>query len=74
MPTVRQTTETVGVFAGDAYTAPVIESTPQRPLMLVLPGTSAIEYIVATARPGEVIHVSDAEYYNPHLWQNYSDD
>ncbi len=70
MPTVRQTTESVGVSAGKL----AIHKQPQPPLVLVRPGTSAIEYIVATARPGEVIHVSDAEYFNPHLWRNYTDD
>ncbi len=68
MPTVRQTTESVGVSSGK----PAVHRQP--PLVLVRPGTSAIEYIVATARPGEVIHVSDAEYYNPHLWRNYTDE
>ena len=73
MPTVRQTANPVEVSAGRAFTAPATHREPHKPLVLVQPGTSAIEYIVATARPGEVIHVSDAEYYNPHLWRSYSD-
>jgi hypothetical protein len=40
-------------------------------LRLLRPGISAIEYIVETARPGEVIHVSEDAYYNPYLWRNY---
>jgi hypothetical protein len=39
--------------------------------MLVRPGISAIEYIVQTARPGEVVHVAEEEYYNPFLWRTY---
>jgi hypothetical protein len=36
-------------------------------------GISAIQYIVETARPGEVTHIDEADYYNPHLWRNYQD-
>ena len=34
---------------------------------------SAVEYIVATARPGEVIHVKEGDYYSKHLWRSYQD-
>ncbi len=36
-------------------------------------GMSAVEYIVATARPGEVIHVHEGDYYSKHLWRSYKD-
>ena len=34
---------------------------------------SAVEYIVATARPGEVVHVKEGDYYSKHLWRSYQD-
>jgi len=34
---------------------------------------SAIEYIVETARPGEVVHIDEGDYYNKHLWGSYKD-
>jgi hypothetical protein len=34
---------------------------------------SAIEFIVETAREGEVVHVTDEDYYAPALWNNYLD-
>ena len=35
------------------------------------PARSAIEFIVETAQPGEVISISDADYYNDQLWRSY---
>ena len=71
MPTVRQLADSIGAPSGRGMPLPAAHPTPKKPLMLVIPGTSAIEYIVATARPGEVVYVTDAEYYNPYLWRNY---
>ena len=42
------------------------------PVRIVTPGMSAIEYIVETARPGEVIHVDEGDYYNKQLWRSYN--
>lgn len=71
MLTVRQIAESDKVSAGTAVTQPADRRTAPKELKLVKPGMSAIEYIVATARPGEVIHVFEEEYYNPHLWRSY---
>ena len=73
MPTFRQSVESTDVQYGIDVPLSVMHTNLQQPLVLVEPCTSAIEYIVATARPGEVIHVTDAEYYNPHLWRSYED-
>jgi hypothetical protein len=35
------------------------------------PAKSAIEFIVENARPGEVICISDQDYYNHQLWRSY---
>jgi hypothetical protein len=35
------------------------------------PAESAIEFIVESARPGEVIYIDDEDYYNHHLWRSY---
>lgn len=71
MPTVRQSADCFESSADSGVTAPASQGHPQTPLMLVRPGISAIEYIVQTARPGEVVHVAEEEYYNPFLWRTY---
>ncbi len=73
MPTVRRIEDTVEISAEAVSRTYPINNKPRSPLSLVKRGASAIETIVATARPGEVIYVSDAAYYNPHLWRSYSD-
>lgn len=73
MPTVRQVAESNEVSAGRDVTTPAILKKARKPLRLVNPSMSAIEYIVETALPGEVIHVTEEEYYNPHLWRCYED-
>ena len=67
-----------GVFAADLGNAMVVEpvgaATPAgdaKSMMAVRPGMSALEYIVETAQPGEVIHVDEGDYYNQHLWRSY---
>ena len=35
------------------------------------PAESAIEFIVESARPGEVISISDEDYYSDQLWRSY---
>jgi hypothetical protein len=50
---------------------PVIRERATKPLRLVESGMSAIEYIVETARSGEVIYVDEENYYNQHLWRGY---
>ena len=35
------------------------------------PAKSAIEFIVESARPGEVISIGDEDYYNHQLWRSY---
>jgi hypothetical protein len=42
-------------------------------LWVVNPRKSAIEHIVETACPGEVVHVDDRDYYNSCLWRSYKD-
>ena len=37
------------------------------------PGVSAIEYIVETARPGEVTHIDECDYYSKYLWRSYKE-
>lgn len=37
------------------------------------PAKSAIEFIVESAQPGEVISISDEDYYNHQLWRSYQD-
>ena len=74
MPTIRQYNEYKGRPSTRMRPAARFASKPGKPLVLVKPGISAIEFIVETARPGEVTHVSDDDYYNPYLWRNYSDD
>lgn len=71
MPTVRQSADCFQSSADEVVTAPATQGDAHTPLMLVRPGISAIEYIVQTARPGEVVHVAEEEYYNPFLWRTY---
>lgn len=73
MPTIRQMAEPFESAAGTRVDTQATKENALAPLMLVRRGMSAIEYIVETARPGEVIHVREDEYYNPHLWRNYLD-
>lgn len=73
MPTVRQLASTVGIPADRRSNTPTIPRNSRKPLMLLKPRISAIEYIVMTAQPGEVIHVTDEDYRNPHLWRSYLD-
>jgi len=40
-------------------------------MRVVKPDISAIEYIVETARPGEVDFVDEGDYYSTHLWRSY---
>jgi hypothetical protein len=40
-------------------------------LEVATPAKSAIEFIVKNARPGEVISISDKDYYNHQLWRSY---
>jgi hypothetical protein len=73
MPTIRLHREHQRVSAGRVAIMPVKPGRVARlPLWLVKPRMSAIEHIVETARPGEVIHVDDGDYYNAHLWRNYN--
>jgi hypothetical protein len=52
---------------------PVIAPERAKALRVLDHGKSAIEYIVDTAEPGEVIIVDEADYYNPYLWRTYGD-
>lgn len=47
--------------------------TSAKPLRAVNAGMSAIEYIVENAKPGEVIHVDECDYYSKHLWRSYKE-
>ena len=73
MPTVRQLAKAARIPAGKSSDMPAVPRNSRKPLMLVKPRISAIEYIVMTAQPGEVIHVTDEDYRNPHLWRSYLD-
>ena len=74
MPTIRQQVEHQRVSAGRIAIMPMKPARVESPsLWIVQPDTSAIEYIVATARPGEVVHVADGDYYNSYLWSSYED-
>jgi hypothetical protein len=74
MPTIRQQVEYQRASASIIAIMPVkparLESLS---LCIVQPDMSAIEYIVATARPGEVVHVDDGAYHNAYLWRSYED-
>lgn len=65
MPTIRQIAERTKI------SAPAISKVTPRTLKIVAPDISAIEYIVEHAAPGEVIHIAEKDYYNPHLWRSY---
>ena len=73
MPTIRQLIDSAEFPNGRERIAPAKPRTRKKPLIMVKSGTSAIEFIVKTAKPGEVIHVSDEDYFNPHLWRSYID-
>jgi hypothetical protein len=73
MPTIRQIFELDESSVGTCVEIPAKHRKANLPLRLVRPGISAIEYIVETARPGEVVHVSEDAYYNPYLWRSYLD-
>ena len=80
MPTIRQFTEIVehpNVLT-ETYVAMPVKPTrvagpvrEARPMRVVKPGISALEYIVETARPGEVNYVNEGDYYSKHLWRSY---
>ena len=74
MPTIRQQVEHQRVSAGRIAIMPVKPARVEKPsLWIVQPHMSAIEYIVETARPGEVVHVDDGDYHNGYLWRSYED-
>ena len=73
MPTIRQLVEYQRVSAGRIATMPVNPARVVKPLRLVKPRMSAIEYIVETARPGEVVYIDEEDYYNEYLWRAYED-
>jgi hypothetical protein len=74
MPTIRQQVEHQRVSAGSIAIMPVKPARVEKSsLWIVQPHTSAIEYIVETARPGEVVHVDDEDYHNGYLWRSYDD-
>lgn len=74
MPAIRQPVEHQRVSADRTTVMPVKPARVENPsLWIVQPNMSAIEYIVATARSGEVVHVDDGDYYNGHLWRSYED-
>ena len=71
MPTIRQLAESLEISAARTTGAAVNLRKQRGSLRLVKPGVSAIEHIVNTAQPGEVIHVADDDYFNPYLWRSY---
>lgn len=74
MPTIRQQVEHQRVSAGRIAIMPMMPAKVVKPsLRVVKPRMSAIEHIVKTAHPGEVVHVDDRDYYNNCLWRSYED-
>ena len=74
MPTIRQQVEHQRVSAGRIAIMPMKPARVAKPsLRVVNPRKSAIEHIVDTAHPGEVVHVDDRDYYNNYLWGSYED-
>ena len=72
MPTIRQRVEQQRVSAGNIAIMPVNPIRVAKPrLNVVKHRMSAIEYIVENARPGEVVYVGEADYYNEYLWSHY---
>lgn len=71
MPTIRQIQHARNGSADRIAVLPAKPTNTTAPLSLVKPTISAIEYIVETARPGEVTHVSEGDYYNANLWRCY---
>jgi len=71
MPTIRQLAEIEEASTDTDAAMPASHERAARPLRLVKSGISAIEYIVETARSGEVIYVDEGDYYNQHLWRGY---
>ena len=80
MPTIRQVTEIAehpNVLTETDVAIPVKPTRVARlereakPMRVVKPGISALEYIVETARPGEVTYVNEGDYYSKHLWRSY---
>ena len=60
MPTIRQQVEHQRVSAGRIAIMPMKPARVVKPsLRVVNPRKSAIEHIVETAHPGEVVHVDD---------------
>jgi hypothetical protein len=74
MPTIRQQVQHQRVSAGRIAIMPKKPASVVKPsLWVVGPRKSAIEYIVETARAGEVVYVDDEDYYNACLWRSYKD-
>ena len=74
MPTIRQQLEHQRVSAGRISIMPMKPARVVEPsLRVVNPRKSAIEHIVETAHPGEVVIVNDRDYYNNCLWRSYED-
>lgn len=66
MPTIRQIAEYLEISATTNRKA------APRTLKIVKPDISAIEYIVENAAPGQIVHIAEEDYYNPHLWRSYA--
>ena len=73
MPTIRQLQSALRAPSTGRVSKPRTSARTDARLRLVKSGISAIQYIVETARPGEVTHIDEADYYNPHLWRKYQD-
>jgi hypothetical protein len=74
MPTIRQQVGHQRVSAGRIAIMPVKPARVENPsLCIVQSHMSAIEFIVETACPGEVVHVDDGDYHNGYLWRSYED-
>ena len=73
MPTIRQQVEQQRVSVGRIAIMPMEPVRVPPSLRVVSLRKSAIEHIVETARPGEVVLVDDDDYYNHCLWRSYKD-
>ena len=74
MPNIRLVTEIAehpNVLTETDVAMPVKPIRSAWLMRVVKPSISAIEYIVETARPGEVNYVNEGDYYSIHLWRNY---
>jgi hypothetical protein len=61
------------ILTGADAALPVKPAGGARSLSAINPGMSAIEYIVENAKPGEVIHVDECDYYSKYLWRSYKE-